>query len=77
MHYNPLVTNGLSYCYHLGESTFIVRGTRSDFEFLFHFSMKILIANRIAPDGTSHSVASYLGLYCLPMSHKKDARQTS
>ena len=31
-------------------------------------------ANRIAPDGTPHSAASHLGLYCLPMSHKKDAR---
>ena len=32
--------NGLSYCYHLGESTVIIRGISSDFEFLFHFSMK-------------------------------------
>ena len=46
----------------------------SDFEFLFHFSMKILLANKIAPDGTPRSAASHLGLYCLPMSHKKDAR---
>ena len=30
--------------------------------------------NRIAPDGTPHFAASYLGLFCLPMSHKKDAR---
>ena len=36
--------------------------------------MKILSANRIAPDGTPRSAASHLGLYCLPMSHKKDAR---
>ena len=36
--------------------------------------MKFMKANRIAPDGTSHFVASYLGLFCLPMSHKKDAR---
>ena len=33
--------------------------------------MKFLQANRIAPDGTPHSAASHLGLYCLPMSHKK------
>ena len=26
------------------------------------------------PDQTPHSVASDLGLHCLPMSHKKDAR---
>ena len=36
--------------------------------------MKIMSANRIAPDGTPHFVASHLRLLCLPMSHKKDAR---
>ena len=36
--------------------------------------MKIKIANRIAPDGTPPFAASHLGLFCLPMSHKKDAR---
>ena len=35
--------------------------------------MKFLCANRIAPDGMPHCAASYLGLYCLPMSHKRDA----
>ena len=35
-------------------------------------SMKFLLANGMAPDETLHSVASHLGLYCLPMSHKKD-----
>ena len=34
------------------------------------FSMKFLCANRIAPDGTPHNAASYLGLYCLPLSQK-------
>ena len=33
--------------------------------------MKIKIANRIAPDGTPRFAASHLGLFCLPMSHKK------
>ena len=42
--------------------------------FLFHFLMKIKIANRIAPDGTPHFVVSHLGLFCLPLSHKKAAR---
>ena len=41
---------------------------------IFHFSMKIKIANRIAPDGTPRFAASHLGLFCLPMSHQKDAR---
>ena len=36
--------------------------------------MKILCANRMAPDGTPRSAASHLGLFCLPMSHKRDAR---
>ena len=66
--------NGLAHHYHLVESTFIFKGVRSDFEFLFHFSMKILLANKLTPDGVQHTVASYLGLYCLPVSHKKDAR---
>ena len=48
---------------------------------LFNFSMKFLLSNRIAPDGTLQNMASMpgsaelnLGLYCLPMSHKRDAR---
>ena len=50
------------------------RGIRSDFESLFHFLMKFLCTNRIAPDGMPRSEASHLGLFCLPMSHKRDAR---
>ena len=44
------------------------------FNVLSHFSMNYFCANRIAPDGTPRSVASHLGLCCLPMSHKRDAR---
>ena len=44
------------------------------FHFLFHFSIKFMQANIITPDGTPHFVASHLGILCLPMSHKKDAR---
>ena len=72
-HFNPLVTNGLSNHYHLDESTSIHRDIRSNFLFLFHFSS----ANRIAPDVTppkAPKAASHLGLFCLPMSHKKGAR---
>ena len=53
------------------------RGNRSDLEFLFHFSMEFPEANRIVPDGTPRSAVSHdshLGLFCLPMSHKKDTR---
>ena len=71
---NPYLTNGFSHHYQLGESAFIFRDVRSDFYFLSHFSMKFLQANRIAPDGTPRSAASHLGLCCLPMSHKRDAR---
>ena len=70
----PLVTNGPSNRYHVDESTCIFRGIGSIFSFSFHFSMKIMSANRIAPDGTPHFAASHMGLFCLPMSHKKDAR---
>ena len=72
--FNPYLTNGFSHHYQLGESTFTFRGIRSDFQFSYHFLMKSLLANRIATDGTSRSAASHLWLYCLPMSHKKDAR---
>ena len=69
------MTNGFTHRYHLGESTFILGASgRCDFKILFKFSMKFLQANRIAPDGTPHFAASHLGLCCLPMSHKRDAR---
>ena len=46
------------------------------FSFLFQIPMKIIYANRIAPNGTlqKQNAASHLGLFCLHMSHKKDAR---
>ena len=46
----------------------------SNFSFVFHFWMKFMKANRIAVDGTPHFEESHLGLFCLAMSHKKDAR---
>ena len=71
---SPYLINGFSHPYQLGEATFFFRGVRSDFYLLSHFSMKFLCANKIAPDGTPRSAASHLGLYCLPMSLKRDAR---
>ena len=68
------MTNGLSHTYQMDESTFILRGTGSDFSSLFHFSMKFMSANRIALEETPRFAASHLGLFCLPMSNKKDAR---
>ena len=69
----PLVTNGFSHPYRLDGFALISRGIRGIFSFLFHFSMNFLSANRIAPDGTPRFAASHLGLFCLPMSHIKDA----
>ena len=45
---------------------------------VFIISIQILIDHPVRkhgdPDQTPHSVASDLGLHCLPMSYKKDAR---
>ena len=37
--------------------------------------MRSMSANRRAPDVTPRFAASHLGLFCLPMSRKKDARR--
>ena len=53
-----VMTNGLSSCNHLDKSTFILRAFEfCDFDFLFHFSMKIIQANIIVPDGMTCSTA--------------------
>ena len=49
-----------------------VRSIWSDFEFYLHFSMKSLLAKRIFSDRTLHFAVSNVGLYRLPLSHKKD-----
>ena len=67
---SPLVTNVFSIPYLLSDSTFILRDTGC----IFHFSIQIMKANRKAPDGTPRFAVSHLGLFCLPMSHKKDTR---
>ena len=61
--FNSLVTNGPSHSHRVDESTFM-------FVSFFDENQK---ANRIAPDWTPRLAASHLGLFCLPMSHKKDA----
>ena len=51
--FNPLVTSEISHPYHLDESIFIFKGLRCfffSFHF-FHFSMKIMSANRNAKRG--------------------------
>ena len=51
---------------------FIFGDIRCDFIFIYfsHFFDEIPLSKP-----NSRSVASHLGLYCLPMSHKKDAMQ--
>ena len=73
---DPYLMNGFSHYYQLDESTFIFRGIRSEFQFSYKFLIKVLLANRIATDGTPRSATSHLWLYCLPLpvSHKQDAR---
>ena len=68
IHFNPNLT-----MYHeLVESTFVLRGVRSDFNFYLIFD-EISPCKRNAPGGTPRprSATSHLGLYCLPMSHRK------
>ena len=72
--FNPYLTKRFSHHYQLDEFTFILVVLGVIFIFLSDFSMKFLCANRIASDGTPRSAASHLGLFCLPVSHKRDAR---
>ena len=74
MLFNPLVTNGISHPYHLDDSTFSFRGNRSVFFYSIFRRKSVIKENRIAQDVTPRFAASHLGLFCLPMSHKKDAR---
>ena len=68
---NPLVSNGLSHRYHLEESILIFRGIRSIFFlFLFHFSIKFMLPNRTAPNGTPRLIWGYFVCLCPT---KKDA----
>ena len=45
---------------------------KSTFIFMGFRCVQIFDANRIAPDGTPRFAASYMGLFCLPMSHNRD-----
>ena len=68
---NPYVKNELSQPYDLDESTLIIfRGIGSNFSILFHFAMKFMKTNRMPPDGMPNN----LGIFRLPLSHKKVAR---
>ena len=70
---NPFKPNVISHRYQLEQSISVLRDVEWHFSFLFKFQKKLLQANRGDPDHTPRSLASGLGLHCLPMSHKKDA----
>ena len=71
--FNPFMLNGLFYLNSLGRSIFHIRGVWLVF-IIIMFCRNELNANSVDPDQTPHSVASDLGLYCLPMSILWDAR---
>ena len=65
------MTNGISHPYHLDPSIFIFRGVRSSFSFFISFSDEIHLSKQNIPRWKRFT-ASHLGLFCLPMSHKKE-----
>ena len=67
--FNLFKPNGISHYYQFGESIFSLGLVYGIFIFI-----EILIANSGDPVKMLGFVASDLGLYSLPMSHKKDAR---
>ena len=58
----------------LGQYISVLRIVGWYFSFSFKFQLNNLSANSGDPDQTPRSVASDLGLHCLPVSHIKDAR---
>ena len=66
--------NGISLFYQLEQSISVLRDAGQYFHFNSTFQYYNLSANSGDPDQTPHSVLSDLGLHCLPMSHKMDAR---
>ena len=69
--FNPHVTNGISHPYHLDESIFVLSSSiRSNSSFFNENHVSKQKSSRL--DTTF--AASHLGLFCLAVSHKKDAR---
>ena len=69
------MSSGLSHPYQLSGSTFVFRGFRSNFSFLFHFFDENHVSKQNSPswDAASFFVASHLRLFCLTLSHKKNS----
>ena len=76
LHVNPVKPSGISHCYmfQLEQSISALSDVWWYVTLLFKFQYNILKANSGYPDQTPRSAASGLGLHCLPMFHKKDAR---
>ena len=72
--FNPFKPNGISHLYQMEHFISVLKDIWWYFSSLFKFQYNILQANSGDPDQTPRSVASDLGLHCLNMSHKKDAR---
>ena len=68
------MTSGLAHPYHLDESTFNFRDIRSSFFISISFFKENHASKQNSLDGILRFAASHLGLFCLSMSHKKDAR---
>ena len=72
---NPFMLNGISRRYQLEQSISVLRDVRwYFFHFYSNFNRKLCKQTVETPHQTLRSVASDLGLYYLPMSHKKDTR---
>ena len=66
------MTHESTHHYNLCESIAILMGTRSDFEFLsIFFGDLFFLSKQNSPRWDAAFAVSHLGLYCLPMSHKK------
>ena len=68
---NPYLMNGFPHHYHLGESTFIFRGVTGVILNFIQFFDENVLSKQNSP---RWDAAWHLGLFCLPMSHKRDAR---
>ena len=72
--FNPHLPSGPIHPYQLEESISNFRAVWGTFSFLFCFESILVLTNNEDPDQMPHFVASDLGLHCLPMSQKWDAR---
>ena len=74
LRFNPLATNGHFHPYHLDESTFIKGSSGASFRFYLIFRRNPCKQIEKPQMVTPRFAASHMGLFCLPMPHKKDDR---